>query len=110
MIETWLKNRHAAFIVTAKIRFADTLYSNLQPWGTHMTTLDAFIAQENIALCKKLLADRNITDGQRDVISKILAEEEAKLLDFFGLSATTGNVIPIAPFLLAKRQSSDRAI
>ena len=46
-----------------------------------MTTLDAFIAQENIALCKKLLADLNITDGQRDVIGKMLADEEAKLLD-----------------------------
>ena len=73
-------------------------------------TLDVFIRQENISLYKKLLADRNISDGQRDLIGKMLAEEEAKLLDFFGLSATTGNVIPIAPFLLAKRQSSDRAI
>ena len=69
-----------------------------------MATLDAFIAQENIALCKKLLADHNITDGQRDVIGKILAEEEAKLLDLFSLSAKTGNVIPIAPFLLAQRK------
>jgi hypothetical protein len=69
-----------------------------------MTTLDAFIAQENIALCKKLIADRNITDSQRDVIGKILAEEEAKLLGHFSLSAKTGNVIPIAPYLLAQRQ------
>jgi hypothetical protein len=68
-----------------------------------MTTLDAFIAQENIALCKKLLADRNITDGQRDVIGKILAEEEAKILDFFSLSAEAGNVIPIAPFLAQRK-------
>ena len=36
--------------------------------------------QENIALCKKLLADHNITDGQRDVIGKMLAEEKVKLL------------------------------
>jgi hypothetical protein len=39
-----------------------------------------FIHQESISLYKKLLADR-ITDGQRDVIGKMLAEEEAKLLD-----------------------------
>ena len=46
-----------------------------------MMTLDAFIRQENISLYKKLLADRNISDVQRDVIGKMLAEEEAKLLD-----------------------------
>jgi hypothetical protein len=46
-----------------------------------MMTLDVFIRQENISLYKKLLADRNITDGQRDVIGKMLAEEEAKLLN-----------------------------
>ena len=46
-----------------------------------MMTLDAFIRQENISLFKKLLADRNISDVQRDVIGKMLAEEEAKLLD-----------------------------
>jgi hypothetical protein len=45
-----------------------------------MMTLDVFIRQENISLYKKLLADR-ITDGQREVIGKMLAEEEAKLLD-----------------------------
>ena len=46
-------------------------------------TLDVFIRQENISLYKKLLSDRNITDGQRDVIGKLLADEEAKLLDLF---------------------------
>ena len=45
-----------------------------------MIALDVFIHQESISLYKKLLADR-ITDGQRDVIGKMLAEEEAKLLD-----------------------------
>ena len=45
--------------------------------------LDVFIRQENISLYKKLLSDRNITDGQRDVIGKLLADEEAKLLDLF---------------------------
>jgi hypothetical protein len=49
-----------------------------------MMTLDVFICQENISLYKKLLADRNISDIQRDVIGKMLAEEEAKLLDLFG--------------------------
>jgi hypothetical protein len=48
-----------------------------------MMTLDVFVRQENISLYKKLLADRNISDGQRDVICKLLAEEEAKLLDLF---------------------------
>jgi hypothetical protein len=48
-----------------------------------MMTLDVFIRQENISLYKKLLSDRNITDGQRDVIGKMLADEEAKLLDLF---------------------------
>ena len=45
-----------------------------------MIALDVFIHQESISLYKKLLADR-ITDGQRDVIGKMLLEEEAKLLD-----------------------------
>ena len=45
-----------------------------------MIALDMFIHQESISLYKKLLADR-ITDGQREVIGKMLAEEEAKLLD-----------------------------
>ena len=43
-----------------------------------MIALDVFVRQENISLYKKLLADRHITD---DVIGKMLAEEEAKLLD-----------------------------
>jgi hypothetical protein len=48
-----------------------------------MIALDVYIHQENISLYKKLLADRHITDGQRDVIGKMLAEEEGKLLDLF---------------------------
>ena len=48
-----------------------------------MMTLDVFICQENISLYKKLLADRNISDGQRDLVGKMLAEEEAKLLNLF---------------------------
>jgi hypothetical protein len=48
-----------------------------------MMTLDVFIRQENISLYKKLLADRNISDGQRDLAGKMLAKEEAKLLNLF---------------------------
>ena len=50
-----------------------------------MIALDVFIHQESISLYKKLLADR-ITDGQREVIGKMLAEEEAKLLDLLFLA------------------------
>ena len=46
-----------------------------------MMTLNAYIRQENISLYKKLLADRNISDGQRDVIRKMLADEEARFLN-----------------------------
>ena len=52
-----------------------------------MLTLDVFIRQENISLYKKLLSDRNISDGQREVIGKLLAEEEAKLLNSFSPQA-----------------------
>jgi hypothetical protein len=57
-----------------------------------MIALDVFIRQESISLYKKLLADR-ITDGQRDVIGKMLAEEEAKLLDLLSpqLPGRSGN-------------------
>jgi hypothetical protein len=48
-----------------------------------MMTLDLYIREENISLYKKLLADRNITSDQRDVIRKLLAEEEARLLNLF---------------------------
>ena len=48
-----------------------------------MMTLDVFIRQENISLFKKLLANPKISAGQRHVIAKLLAEEEAELLDLF---------------------------
>jgi hypothetical protein len=54
-----------------------------------MIALDVFIRQESISLYKKLLADR-ITDGQREAIGKMLAEEEAKLLDLLFLARNTG--------------------
>jgi hypothetical protein len=50
-----------------------------------MIAFDVFIRQESISLYRKLLADR-ITDRQRDVIGKMLAEEEAKLLDLLFLA------------------------
>ena len=53
-----------------------------------MIALDMFIHQESISLYKKLLADR-ITDGQREVIGKMLAEEEAKPFDLFFLARET---------------------
>ena len=48
-----------------------------------MMTLDVYIRQENISLYKNLLADPNISDGQRDLMGKMLADEEAKLLNLF---------------------------
>jgi hypothetical protein len=56
-----------------------------------MLTLDLFICQENISLYRKLLADRNISDVQRDMIGKMLAEEEAKLLGIFSPQAQTSH-------------------
>jgi hypothetical protein len=61
-----------------------------------MIAFDAFIHQESISLYKKLLADR-ITDGQREVIGKMLAEEEAKLLDL--KTGTTSWALPPNHFL-----------
>ena len=68
-----------------------------------MMALDAYIRQENISLYKKLLADRNISDGQRDVIGKLLVEEEARLLDLLNSSSANAgsqfgrDIVPIAP-------------
>jgi len=52
-----------------------------------MMTLDVFICQENISLYKKLLADPKISDSQRDLVAKMLAEEHDKLLNLFGPQA-----------------------
>ena len=43
-----------------------------------METFESFVHDENIALYRKLLSDTKITDSQRVVIRKLLAEEEAK--------------------------------
>jgi len=51
-----------------------------------MITLDVYICQENISLYKKLLSSNHISGGRRDVISKMLAEEEAKLLALFAIN------------------------
>ena len=45
-----------------------------------MMALDVFIRQENIFLYRKLLANHNISDNYREVLNKMLADEEAKLL------------------------------
>ena len=55
-----------------------------------MIALDVYIHQENISLYKSLLTGRHITDGQRDVIGKMLADEEAKLLNLFSPQGRIG--------------------
>lgn len=52
-----------------------------------MISLKAFICQVNISLYKKLLDDRHISDGQREILGKMLSEEEAKLLNLFNPQA-----------------------
>ena len=56
-----------------------------------MMALDLFICQENISLYRKLLSDRNISDVQRDMIGKVLADEEAKLLDLLSPQEQTSH-------------------
>jgi hypothetical protein len=43
-----------------------------------MTFLDMFVHQENLALFKKRLTDPETTEDQRELLLKLLAEEEAK--------------------------------
>ena len=62
-----------------------------------MMTLDVFIRQENISLYKKLLVDPNISAGQRDLIGKMLAEEEAKLLNLFSQEQETAKDFNLSP-------------
>ena len=52
--------------------------------------MDVYICRENISLYTKLLADRNITNDQRDKIRKLLGEEMAKLLKLFGPQKPNG--------------------
>lgn len=46
-------------------------------WATHALAMDRFIDGENLALFKKHLAEAR-TDAEREVLLKLLAEEEAK--------------------------------
>ena len=43
-----------------------------------MGSLDAYIHYENLILLKKQLADPRTTDKQRQILQKLLTEEEAK--------------------------------
>ena len=56
-----------------------------------MMALDLSVCLENISLYRKLLSDRNISDVQRDMIGKVLAEEEAKLLDLLSPQEQTSH-------------------
>ena len=49
--------------------------------------MERFIHSENLALFKKRLADPSIAESEREVIKKLLAEEEAK-----GASTTARSV------------------
>lgn len=40
--------------------------------------MEEFIHQENLALFKRRLAEEHRTDAEREVLMKLLAEEEAK--------------------------------
>ena len=44
--------------------------------------MEKFIQRENIALFKKRLDDPDITEAEREVILKLLAEEESKQLSY----------------------------
>ena len=80
----WLFLRQNHFLASVREpipNFCGYSNQNALEWGCVMMTLDAYIRQENISLYKKLLADRNISDGQRDVIRKLLADEEARFLN-----------------------------
>jgi hypothetical protein len=50
-----------------------------------------YICLENISLYKKFLADPNITNDRRDLIRKLLAEEEATLLKLLSPQEPNGH-------------------
>jgi hypothetical protein len=56
-----------------------------------METFESFVHDENIALYRKLLSDTKITETQRAVIKKLLAEEEAKWPSSQNKRATPGH-------------------
>jgi hypothetical protein len=43
-----------------------------------MQSLEAFIHDENLSLFRRLLADPNVAQSQREIIKRLLAEEQAK--------------------------------
>jgi hypothetical protein len=43
-----------------------------------MQSLEAFIHDENLSLFRRLLADPNVGQSQREIIERLLAEEQAK--------------------------------
>jgi hypothetical protein len=60
-----------------------------------VTSLDTFVHQENLALFKKRLADPETTDAERELVLKLLAEEEAKdVRDADGYRPTLSKVRP----------------
>ena len=82
----WLFLRQNRFLASAPASQSGTFADDPTPTaavGDVMMTLDVFICQENISLYKKLLADPRISNDQRDLIGKMLAEEEDKLLNLF---------------------------
>jgi hypothetical protein len=84
--ENWLflrQNRFVGQLLRVIGTFAGMMFQCRSSGGCVMLTLDVFICQENILLYKRLLADPTISDDQRDLIGKMLAEEEDKLLNLF---------------------------
>jgi hypothetical protein len=60
-----------------------------------MTSLDMFVHQENLALFKTRLADPQTTDAERELLPKLLTEEEAKdVRDTDGHGPTLSKVRP----------------
>ena len=93
LIKNWQKLRqlafpapksHPRFSACESFRnFADTVAEYRRNGGRHDDPRRIY-PQENISLYKKLLANTKISADQRDVIGKLLAEEEAKLLNLLG--------------------------
>jgi hypothetical protein len=52
--------------------------------------MNLYICLENISLYKNFLADHNITNDQRGIVRKLLAEEEAKLLNLLSPQEPNG--------------------
>jgi len=57
--------------------------------------MHVYICLENISLYKNFLADHNITNDQRDLIRKLLAEEEATLLNLLSPQGPNGHTVSL---------------